>query len=342
VVTDVDKIRWGVIGATGFADQKTIPEGIKLSRNGELTAVMSRTETDVRRVAEKHGAQQWYTDVGTMLADAPIEACYICSPPHTHLEQVQACAEAGVHVLCEKPLALHADEAKKMIAAADEHGVKFGTAFMMPFHHLTGEAQRLIAAGAVGQVVSTRVQFGFTYPPEEGAFRHSRELHAGGAFMDVGCHATDLAERVIDSKVASVMAMAGNVVYEYGGVEDSCLALYEFDNGTFGYVDAYFACSPQNLVEVYGTEGILLASGIIGISYGGTLRVGRLGASGFEESQRIESNQQNMYQLEFEAFADALVNDTEPPVPGTDGLWNTMVLDAVYESVATGQRITVG
>ena len=337
----MDKIRWGVIGATGFADKKTIPEGIKPSRNGQLTAVMSRTEADVRHIAEKYGAERWYTDVDAMLTKAPIEACYICSPPHVHLEQVRACAEAGVHVLCEKPLARHADEAEKMVAAANEHRVKLGTAFMMPFHHLTGEVQRLVLEGAVGQVVSVRVQFGFTYPPLEGAFRHSRELHGGGAFMDVGCHATDLAERVIDSKVASVMAMAGNGVYEYDGVEDSCLALYEFDNGTFGYVDAYFSCSPQNLVEVNGTDGVLLAEDIIGVTNGGTLRVGTRGAKGFEEKQRIESNQQSMYQLEFEAFADAVLNDTEPPVPGTDGLWSAKVLDAVYESVATGQRVAV-
>jgi len=335
------KIRWGVIGATGFANLRTIPDGIKPSRNGELTAVMSRTEADVKEVAEKHGAQQWYTDVDTMLAEAPIDACYICTPPHVHLEQVRACAEAGVHVFCEKPLAVHADEAEKMVAVAKEHGVKFGTAFMMPFHHLTHEAQRLLAEGAIGKVVSIRVQFGFTYPPQEGAFRHNKELHGGGPFMDVGCHATDVAERIIGSKVASVMAMAGNVVYDYGGIEDSCLALYEFANGTFGYVDTYFACSPQNLVEVNGTGGVLVAEGIVGVTNGGTLRVLSRGDRGFEEKLRIESNEQNMYQLEFEAFADAVLNDTEPPIPGTDGLWNTKVLDAVYESAETGQRIVV-
>jgi len=338
----MDKIRWGVIGATGFAHLRTIPEGIQRSRNGELTAVMSRTEADVKQVAEKHGAQQWYTDVDTMLAEAPINACYICTPPHVHLEQVRACAEAGVHVFCEKPLAPHADEAEKMVAVANEHGVKFGTAFMMPFHHLTQEAKRLVREGAIGQVVSIRAQMGFIYPPqEEGVFRHSKELHAGGAFMDVGCHATDLVERVIDSKVASVMAMAGNVVYEYEGVEDSCLALYEFANGTFGCVDTYFACSPQNLVEVNGTDGVLIAQGIMGVTSDGTLRVRTRGAKGFEEKQRIESNEQSMYQLEFEAFADAVLNDTEPPIPGTDGLWSTKVLDAVYKSAETGQRIAV-
>ncbi len=337
----MDKIRWGVIGATGFADLRSIPEGIKPSRNGELTAVQSIAEDDLRRVAEKHGLQQWYADVGTMLAEAPIDACYIATPPYVHLEHVRACAEAGVHVFCEKPLAPHADEAEKMVAAANEHGVKFGTAFMMPFHHLTQEARRLVSEGAIGQVVSIRVQFGFTYPPQGGVFRHSKELHAGGAFMDVGCHATDLAERVVGSKVTSVMAMAGNVVYEYEGVEDSCLALYEFANGVFGCVDTYFACSPQNLVEMNGTDGVLIAEGIMGVTSGGTLRVRTRGAEGFEEKQRIESNEQSTYQLEFEAFADAVLNDTEPPVPGTDGLWNTKILDAVYESAETGQRISV-
>jgi len=340
-MSQVDKIRWGVIGATGFADSKSIPEGIMPAGNCELVAVMGRNEEKVRKVAQKYGAAQWHTDVAEMLAEADIDACYICSPPHLHLEQVQACAEAGVDIFCEKPLARNAQEAAGMVAAAEEHGVRFGTAFMMPFHHLTTEARRLVGEGAIGQVVSTRVQFGFTYPPMKGAFRHSKELHRGGAFMDVGCHATNLVEHIIGAKVASVMAMAGNVVYEYQGVEDSCLALYEFDNGTFGYTDAYFALSGQNLVEVYGTKGILLASGIIGVTYGGVLQVGKRGASGFEERVRIESDGRNMYQLEFEAFADAILNDTEPPIPGTDGLWNAKVLDAVYESAETGHRIAV-
>lgn len=341
-ISKVDKVRWSVIGATGFADKKSIPEGIMPAGNSELVAVMSRTEADVKQVAEKYGGVQWYTDVAAMLEQAQIDACYIASPHHMHLEHVHTCAQAGVHIFCEKPLARNAQEAAAMVAAADKYKVKFGTAFMMPFHHLTTEAKRLVAEGAIGQVVSARVQLAYTYPPMAGAFRQIKEVYRGGVFMDVGCHATDLVERIIGAKVASVMAMTGNVVYQYEGVEDSCLALYEFDNGTFGYVDVYWACPGQNLVEVNGTRGILLASGIIGVSYGGVLRIGNRGASGFKERLRIESDGRSMYQLEFEGFADAILNDTKPPIPGTDGLWSAKVLDAVYESAETGLRVAVG
>ena len=335
------KIRWGVIGATGFAQGQTIPEGIMPAHNSELAAVMSRTEEAVKAVAGEFGGVQWFTDVDAMLAQAEIDACYIASPPHAHLEHVQACARAGVAVLCEKPLARTAAEASAMLEVCQEHGVKFGTGFMMPFHHLTREAQRLVAEGEIGQIISGRVQFAFNYPPRPGAFRHIKALHGGGAFMDVGVHATDVLERIMGAKVSAVVAMTGNVRYTYEGVEDSCLALYEFDNGTFGIVDAHFAFSGHNTVEVNGSDGILFASGIIGVTPGGYLEVGNREGDAFKARLRVDSDNRSMYQEETEAFADAVLNDREPPVSGEDGVWSHKVLDAVYQSAETGRRVTV-
>jgi len=124
--------------------------------------------------------------VGEMLDSVEMDACYIATPPHTHLEQVQACAERGVHVLCEKPLAISVKEAEQIRTVCEEAGVKLGIGFMMPFHHLSVEAKRIVDEGILGQVVSARAQLGFDYPPMEGAFRQVRELHRGGVFMDVG------------------------------------------------------------------------------------------------------------------------------------------------------------
>jgi len=338
----MDKIRWGVIGATGIADSRTIPEGIIPAVNSELAAVMSRTKEKVVAVSEKYDGVPWFTDVQQMLHQSDIDACYIASPPHVHRQQVEACAQAGIHVFCEKPLARDAAEVRPMVQICAEHGVKFGVGFMMRFHHMTVEAKRLVAEGALGEIVSGRAQFGFDYPPDPTVFRQNKELHKGGSFMDVGNHATDLLEFIIGTKVASVMAMTGNVIHQYWGVEDTCLALYEFENGAFGVADAYFCTdAAQNLIEINGSEATMVVEGVLGQSGAGTLRVIELTENGLQDKFIIPSDMRNMYQEEIEAFAEAVLNDTEPPVPGEDGLWSQIVLDAVYESAETGQKVPV-
>ncbi len=184
-VSKLDKVRWGVIGATGIADKRTIPEGILPASNSELIAVMDITEEKVNQAVAKYGGVQGFTDVGEMLEQAEIDACYIASPPHIHLEHVRACAAAGRHVFCEKPLGRTRQEAAAMVEACREYGVKFGIGFMMPYHHIAVEAKRLLAEGAIGKVVSARAQFGFDYPPMPGSFRQIKELHRGGAFIEI-------------------------------------------------------------------------------------------------------------------------------------------------------------
>ena len=333
------KVRWGVIGATGIAQKRTIPEGIMPASNSELIAVMDITEEKVNQALAKYGDVQGFTDVGEMLEQTELDVCYIASPPHVHLEHVRACAAAGRHVFCEKPLARTGAEAAEMVEACREQGVKFGIGFMMPYHHLAVEAKRLVAQGALGKVVSARAQLGFDYPPIPGTFRQIKTLSRGGAFMDVGNHGTDLLERIIGAKVATVMARAGNVVHEYEDVEDSCLALYEFDNGAFGVVEAYFSTpAAQSLIEINGSKATLIATGVLGQTPDGSLRVIRTGRA---RELRIESDGRNMYLGEIEAFAHAILNDTVPPISGEDGLWSQKVLDAVYESAETGQRVEI-
>ena len=335
------RVRWGVIGATGIADRRTIPEGILAADNSELAAVMSPTEKRVRAVAEKYGGVPWFTDAEEMLASVKLDAVYLASPPAFHLEQTRLCTEAGVHVFCEKPLALTVEQAQEMVDLCRQAGVKMGTAFMIPYHCLVQRAMQFVAQGALGQVVSTRVQFGFDYPPLEGAFRQSREQHAGGAFMDVGNHAMDVLERIVGSKVRTVQAVTANVAYEYQGVEDTCLALVTLDNGAVGIVDAYFCTgSARNEVEVTGTERTLVIRGAMGQSPGGVLTV-LSGFSGATEELREESDDRSTYEGEIRAFAQAILTDSDPPISGDDGLWSQKLVAAVYQSAQTAQVVAV-
>ena len=336
------RVRWAVIGATGIADRRTIPEGIMAAEDSKLAALVSRPgrEAALAEVAAKYGDVPWFTDASAMLESVAVDACYLACPPAPRPEYARLCAEAGVHVLAEKPLARTVAEAEQMVAVCAEHGVKLGTAFMIPFHHLAVEAIRLVGEGALGKIVSARAQFGFDYPPIPGAFRQVQALSQGGTFMDVGNHATDLLERILGSRVASVMAMTANVCYEYEGVEDACAALYRLDSGALAMVDTAFCTDgARNDVEINGSQRSLLISGMIGQGTGGTLRI----VSGFNGELvelEIESDGRNMYAGEITAFAEAILHDTAPPIPGEDGLWSQRLVAAVYKSAETGHAET--
>ncbi len=334
-------VRWGVIGAAGIADKRTIPEGIIPANNSELAAIMSLPGTGVEQLSEKYGGVAYFTEMEEMLDSVELDVCYLATPPHTHLEQVQACAERGLHVLCEKPLDITVEGAQQMQRICEDAGVKLGIGYMMPFHHLSVEAKRLIEEGALGQIVSARAQFGFDYAPMKGAFRQIKEFHRGGVFMDVGNHGAGLLEFIIGARVDAAMAMVENVIYDYEGVEDTATAILHFDNGAIGVVDTSFcAGAAQNLLEINGSERTLVAQGVLGQGANGVLRV--VGDyEGAEEYLRIESDCRNMYQGEIEAFAEAVINDTSPPMDGEEGVWSQRVVEAVYQSAETGMLVRV-
>ncbi len=335
------KVRWGVIGATGIADKRTMPEGIIPAANSELAAIMSLPDTGVEQLSEKYGGVPYFTEVPAMLESVELDACYVASPPHVHLEQIQACAQRGLHILCEKPLDITVAGAQYVADVCEAAGVKLGIGFMMPFHHLSVEARRIVAGGALGKVVSARAQFGFDYPPMPGAFRQIKELHRGGAFMDVGNHGVGLLEFMLDARVESVMAMTANIVYEYEGVEDSAIALLQFDNGTLGIGDTFFGTTAtQDLIEINGAQRTLIAQGVLGQDAGGLLQVVEQYV-GADEYLRIESDGRNMYEQEITAFADAVLNDTEPLMSGAEGIWSQRVVEAVYQSAETGRLVKV-
>ena len=334
----MSKVRWGVIGAVGIADRRTIPEGIMAAANSELAAVMSIPGTGVEKIAEKYGGVPWFTEVEAMLDGVELDACYLATPPHVHLAEVEACAARGHHILCEKPLDVTVAGAERIAEVCREAGVKLGIGFMMPFHHLAVEAKRLVAEGVLGKIVSARAQFGFDYPPLPGAFRQSKELHRGGAFMDVGNHGAGLLEFILGMRVDSVVAMTENVVHQYEGVEDAAIAVLHFDSGALGIVDTFFSASAaQNLLEINGAQRTLIAEGVLGQGAGGTLRV----LEGGGEYLRIESEGRNMYEQEISAFAQAILDDTEPPMSAEEGVWSQKIVEAVYQAAERGQRVKV-
>ena len=247
-------IRWGVIGSTGIARRRTIPEGLAPARNAQLVAVYSRQAEANARVASEFGAKAAASVEDLLRQD--LDAVYIASPPHVHLEQALACARAGKHVLCEKPLGLTVADAETIVASCRHARIRLGTAFMMRFLAQHQAALELIRQGQIGQPVFARAQLSCWYPPIPGAWRQDPALGGGGSLIDMGGHCIDLLEMLV-GPVRTVSCFTGRAIHGYES-EDSAVASLQFACGALGMVDAFF-CVPdeasQNRLEVYGSRG---------------------------------------------------------------------------------------
>ncbi len=343
-------VKWGVIGAGGIADRRTIPEGIVGSPMAELVAVQDIDPARIQAVADKYGVVKYETEYD-LLNDPNVEAVYIATPNHLHHGQVLAAAAAGKHVLCEKPLALTLPDCEEMVEACRDAGVKLGINFMMRFHACHVKIKELVDAGDLGTPVMGRAELTCWYPPIPGAFRQDPALGGGGAFADMGNHCVDLLEMFF-GPTRAVSCFTGNLVQDYPA-EDTAVALLEFESGAKGVVDALFnvpdAASRQAL-EVYGSKGSVVSFGTIGQESGGSLTaVIERGEKGYDAQQAreaagaetIEPEPVNIYAAHVTAFCEAIGNDTDPPISGEDGIWSHKVIEACYESAKAGCMIDV-
>jgi len=339
------RIQWGVIGSGGIARRRTIPEGIVPAANAELVAVFDVNLTANAEVAKQFGAQAAASIDELLLQD--LDAVYIATPPNAHREQILACARAGKHVLCEKPLALTVADAEAMMAACAQAKVRLGTAFMMRFHTQHQAALKLVREGALGQPVFGRAQLSCWYPPMPGAWRQDPALSGGGSLIDMGGHCMDLLEMFF-GPVKSVSCFTNRTVHRYAS-EDSAVASLRFANGALGVVDAFF-CMPdeasQNRLELYGSLGSILAQGTIGQGAQGEMTAFlKEGAGGYDAQQtraadggvRINPAPVNPYRAEIEEFSQAILENREPSNNAAIGLQSQRVLAACYESARTGE-----
>ncbi len=343
-------IKWGVIGSGGIAKRRTIPEGISKAGNAELSVVFDIDAQVNAEVAKKFDARQ-AASISDLL-DADIEAVYIATPAHLHGAQVRACARAGKHVLCEKPLGMTVAEAEEMIEVCEQMGVKLGCAFMMRFVAQHTEALRLIREGKLGTLTYARAQLSCWYPPIKGAWRQDPATGGGGTLIDMGGHCIDLLEMFF-GKVAKVNCFINNTIHDYKS-EDSAVAMLFFESGAIGIVDTFFCIpdnSSKNVLELYGSRGSILAKGTIGQAPAGEM-VAFLeqDGNGYDAQQArteaqgivIAPEPVNTYQAEIEEFSRAIIDDREPLISGELGLRSQKVLTACYESARSGKVIEVG
>ena len=224
-------VRWGVL-STANIGRAAVNPAIQASRNGELVAVASRDGGRAREFAEKWGIPEHHGSYAALLVDEEIDAVYNPLPNSLHLEWTVRAAEAGKHVLCEKPLALDERECREMAAAARSNGVLLLEAFMYRFHPRTERVVDMVRDGAIGQLKAIRSAFTFRLRSAEN-IRLDPDL-GGGALMDVGCYCVNVSRPLAGGEPLAVQATAR---WANSGVDEQLMGTLLFDDDVMAHFD---------------------------------------------------------------------------------------------------------
>lgn len=344
------KVKWGVIGAGGIADRRTLP-GMMLSENSELVAVMEVNAELSEKLRAKYNAKYAYTSYEELLANPEIEAVYIASPVSCHKPQAIAAAKAGKHILLEKPAALTIEDGEEILQTAQDAGVLIASGFMMRYHGYHQKIKKMIADGDIGKVVSARAQLTCWYPEIPGAWRQDKALSGGGALMDMGVHCIDLVEYITGGKTKRTAAFNATKTFSYN-VDDSSNVLIDLDNGVTAYIDSNFNLPDDAAfcrLEFYGTRGSILCEGTIGQVEGGTVRAVISNPGGYSAAQNrtqdgvfnVEAELGNMYEKEISSFANSVLTGAPLTVPLEDAIHVQKVAMAAYKASDTGTTVEV-
>ena len=336
------KVRWGVIGAGGIADRRTIP-GMMLCDNAELVAVMEINMELAEKCRAKWGCAKAYDSEAALLADPDVDAVYIASPVVLHAKQAMAAADAGKHILIEKPLAMTADEGQKVVEYCESKGVKIAAGLMMRFGSYVQAMKKAIAEGKIGRVVSGYSQFTCWYPDMPGNWRQSKKNGGGGAMMDMGVHCIDLMQYVLGTKVKQVAAFQDTLTFHYE-VEDSSMVMLRMENGCQCVVQSNFNIPDDAAkwrLEFFGDQGRLMGDSVIGQVDGGTLDALFLGPQGGYDAQQdakhvegttIDVEFGNMYAREVSSFSNSILTGAPLEVPASEAVQVQRVMEAAYRS----------
>lgn len=343
------KVRWGVIGAGGIADRRTIP-GMLLCDNAQLVAVMEVNMELAEKCRAKWGCPKAYDSEAALLADPEVDAVYIASPVFLHAKQAIAAADAGKHILIEKPLAMTAEEGQKVVDHCRQKGVLIAAGLMMRFGAYVQAMKKAVAEGKIGKPVSAYAQFTCWYPDMPGAWRQSKKNGGGGAMMDMGVHCIDLLQYILGTQAKEVAAFQDTLSFRYE-VEDSSTVLMRMENGTQCVVQSNFNIADDAAkwrIEIFGEAGRLLGDTVIGQVDGGQLDAVFLGKQGGYVAQQDKKDGQqaqicvefgDLYARQIESFSNSILTGAPVEVPAQQAVQVQQVMEAAYRANEEGRTV---
>lgn len=325
-------INLGICGCGVFVERGVLPL-VKDVENVRLIGVFDTSAQQCQRISEQFGIPQIFGSFEKLINCSEIDTVYIASPNCFHKDYTIAAASAGKHVLCEKPMALDADQCGEVIEACRKNDVKLSVGFCYPFGGAQKKAKQLVDEGQIGEVSYMHISLNLAdYRPDTVGWRCDPKISGGGPLMDVAPHLVHMGCFFFDDKVESVMAYVRPEKTD-SQVEMDVNAIMEFSRGGRVAMDTSFVRGNIDNYTIVGTRGQIHAIGTMGWRAGGTLTLRT-----HEKCEDIPFGPEEPLAEEFRLFSEAIDRDEDPPVTGEMGMHVQAVIDAIYASARTGNR----
>jgi predicted dehydrogenase len=332
------RLQIGVLGAASIARQ--FIAGVRPSTKVAVTAVASRDVERARRFARETGIARVHSTYEALLADPAIDAIYNPLPNSLHAEWSIRAAEAGKHVLCEKPLATSAREARAMFEAARRNGVQLAEAYPYRAQPQTLKMRELLAAGAIGRLQFVQAAFGF--PLADPSNIRMNPALAGGALMDAGCYPVSLVRTIAGERPLRVQAMAG---WAESGVDRTLVASMEFASGLLAQISCSFATARHRHAFIAGDAGSIVTTYFNETSAALPPVIEVKRGSGWDaERESVTCAASNGFLAEADAFHDLVVHGRESWIGASieESIDIAMTLEALAASAHDGDSVEIG
>jgi glucose-fructose oxidoreductase len=328
------KVRYAVVGLGYIAQIAVLPAFQHAKRNSVLTALVSSDPTKLQELSERYQVPHTFTDYDACLASGEVDAVFIALPNHLHCEYTVRAAEAGLHVLCEKPMAVTAAECEKMIHATDSAGVQLMIAYRLHFEEANLRAIELASGGELGDV--RLLSSAFCINVQQGNIRLRQEF-GGGTLYDIGVYCINAARYLFRDEpveVAAISANGGDA--RFSEVDEMTGAMLRFPQDRLANFVCSFGAYDCSSYQIVGTKGALRVEPAY--EYADRLIHYRT-IDG--KTQKKVFSKRDQFAAELLYFSECVREGRKPEPDGQEGLADVKIIEALYESAKTGRRVAL-
>jgi len=331
------KIRYAVAGQGYIAQAAVLPAFENASKNSELVALLSDDPAKLKKLARKYGVDRTYhyEQYDECLRSGGIDAVYIALPNHLHREYTVRAAEAGIHVLCEKPMAMTEKDCEEMIRACRDARVKLMIAYRLHFEKANLKAVETVKAGKIGE--PRFFSSSFAMQVKDGNVRLSKE-RGGGTLYDIGIYCINAARSLFQAEPERVFAFAMSGPDDrFAEVEEMVGAQLVFPGSRLASFVCSFGAADVSTYSVVGTEGDLCLDSAY--EYGEEIGTW-LTTKGRSKEKTYAAHDQFAPELLY--FSECILEDREPEPSGAEGMADVRIIEALYASAAKGRPVELG
>jgi glucose-fructose oxidoreductase len=326
-------VRYAVVGLGHIAQVAVLPAFAHAKRNSRLTAVVSGDASKLTAISSKYSVDATfsYDDYDACLAE--VDAVYIALPNSLHAEYAIRAAEAGVHVLCEKPMAVTVDECQRMIEACQQHRVKLMTAYRLHFEQINLKAIALVRDGRIGEPKFFNSSFSMRVRPDN--IRTRPVAEGGGTLYDIGIYCINAARYLFGSEPKEVVAVSVNSGADHlKDIDESTAAILRFEGERVASFVTSFNAFDVGFYQIVGTKGDLCVDPAYeyakGLAYELTVDA---------KTERKRIGRRDQFAAELLYFSECIQKDRAPEPSAGDGLQDVRIIRALYESAETGKPV---